>query len=87
MNLIFWVLWVANLLLAIFLVLATDFRKEMNLTTGLNYLLLLLAFGAAIVSLVLYFSGKHRSYSLWLVSAPLLLLLGWWMVEKLLGKA
>ncbi|MBL7794152.1 MAG: hypothetical protein JNK77_17615 [Saprospiraceae bacterium] len=87
MAILFWLLWTFDLLFAIFTLMASNFRSSMNASTTLNAVLIAVLAAVLIGGPVLRFVSKLRLLSLGVVALPVLLLITWWLVEKIVAKA
>ncbi|MDX2286237.1 MAG: hypothetical protein NW241_18860 [Bacteroidia bacterium] len=84
---LFWVLWSADLLLAILVGMAMAFRGEMNASTGLQAGLLLVLAAALAGSLAARYAFRQPLLGLLLVCLPPALLLLWRIWDLLHGES
>jgi len=85
MGFLFWLFWFFNLAVAALMVIGKSFRRSFT-ATDLNLWFTVLVIGALIGSLALRFMLKRHGASLWVVALPALVLLGWYIFDKLYAK-
>lgn len=85
MVFLFWLLWAFDLLTALFLLWAIGFRQGFGGSTGLQVGWLLLVILSLIGGPIVRFGLRWQLLSLGIVALPGILLLGWYLLDKL-GK-
>jgi hypothetical protein len=85
MTVLFWLLWVFDLLLFAFMVHAIQFRGEMGASTGLQTALLIVLILALIGGPVLRFIFRLRLASLLAVGLPSIILLLMYLFDRARG--
>jgi hypothetical protein len=82
MNVLFWFLWVCNLLILILAIAGGSFRGEMSLSTDFNTWSAALLILTTIGSLVLRFVFKLPFWSLIAVAIPILIAFLMYLIDK-----
>jgi hypothetical protein len=86
MVFLFWLLWSIDLLAAVFVLMASDFRQSFGAGTGLQGWLLLVLALAVVGGPVLRFGFKLRGWSLGVVALPLLVGFLWYLIDRGRGR-
>ncbi|MFZ1678541.1 MAG: hypothetical protein WAT91_14775 [Saprospiraceae bacterium] len=85
MSILFWLLWVINLLLAILTVGASDFRTGFGASTNFNNWVLIVTVISLIAGLVTRYYFRQNRLSLLVVAIPILFLVLIYIFEKISG--
>lgn len=84
MSFLFWLLWIVDCLLTVFIIIAKNFRNSFTNNDPTAWIVVF--FIACLVgSLVLRYALRQQVGGYILVLLPLILLVGWYLVDKLLG--
>ncbi|HNI45248.1 MAG TPA: hypothetical protein PKH93_06115 [Chitinophagales bacterium] len=82
MSFLFWLLWIVDCLLAVFIIVGKNFRNSFTNNDPTAWVLVL--FIACLVgSLVLRYVLRQQVWSYVLVLSPLILLVVWYLMDKL----
>ena len=84
MKLLFWLLWLFNCLLTIFIVIAKGFRNSFTGSTDPTAWVTVLFIICLIASIVLRYVLQQPAWSWVMVLLPILLLLAWYVLDNLL---
>lgn len=87
MGILFWSLWVINFLLLLLAMLGKGFRSEFGAGVDFNVLLIIVLIAVMAGSLILRYSVKQKWISLVVVSLPVIMMLIWYVIEKISGKS
>lgn len=82
MGFLFWLFWFFDLVVAALMVVGKSFRRSFT-ATDLNLWFTILLVITLIGSILLRLVLKRYVASLWVVSLPVLVLLGWYIFDKL----
>lgn len=82
MNILFWILWVLDLLLLILAISGSSFRSSFGAGTDLNTLVTIGLVIILAASLIVKLNAKHQWISLTLAALPWLILLVAYLAEK-----
>ena len=85
MNLLFWLLWVLDLVIGLLSFIGKGFRRSFTATDPSLWFDLVL-WVSLIGSLIIRLGSKRLSLSLILVALPILVLLIWYLIDKANGS-
>ena len=85
MSFLFWLLWIVDCLLTVFIIIAKNFRNSFTSSNDPTAWVIAFFIACLVGSLVLRYALRQQAGSYILVLLPLILLVGWYLMDKFLG--
>ncbi len=86
MAFLFWSLWIFNCLLLLLALFGKGFRTDFGAGIDLNNVIIIGVIILLASSALLRFGGKHKWMSLVLLALPALIMVVWYVFDKITGK-